>query len=60
MDRQSESGGLAFHYDQPEILKALLDNGAVPSPRNCRGDIALALAQKFHPDMVPMLKEGIK
>ena len=50
----------AVHYNQPEILKALLDHGADPSPKNSQGDTALSHAQKFHPELVPILESHVK
>jgi ankyrin repeat protein len=50
----------AVHYNQPEILKALLDHGADPSPKISQGDTALSHAQKFHPELVPILESHVK
>ena len=48
-----------FHHE-PLILQALLDHGADPTRKADDGDSALSLAQKSHPDLVPMLEAAIK
>lgn len=50
----------AVYYNQPEILKALLDHGANPLTTGNMGQTPLALAQKNHPNLVPILEEAIK
>ena len=50
----------AVFYDRLEILKMLLAHGANPSLKPTRGDTALELAKKSHPDLVPILEEAIK
>jgi beta-lactamase regulating signal transducer with metallopeptidase domain len=49
----------AVHFNQPEILKLLLDHVArgYDGPG---GETPLQLAQRAHPDLVPILQEGIK
>jgi beta-lactamase regulating signal transducer with metallopeptidase domain len=49
----------AVYFDQPEALKLLLDHMAEGSngPAN---EYPLQLAQKIHPDLVPILEEGMK
>jgi beta-lactamase regulating signal transducer with metallopeptidase domain len=49
----------AVYYNRPEILQALLDHGANPSLQPDRGDSALSLARKSHPDLVPILEKAI-
>ena len=45
---------------QLQILQALLDHGADPTQKDQDGVSALSLAQKSHPDLVPMLEAAIK
>ena len=63
-DQIEGSGSLVYwavNYHQPEILKALLDHGANPLiGESYRKITPLELAQKAHPDLVPMLEEAIK
>jgi len=47
------------HFDRPEILQALLDHGANPLAKDRFGETPLSLAQKSHPDLVPMLQGAI-
>lgn len=46
----------AVYHDRPEILQALLDHGANPLLKDDAGETPLSLAQKSHPDLVPMLQ----
>jgi beta-lactamase regulating signal transducer with metallopeptidase domain/ankyrin repeat protein len=50
----------AVYHDRPEILQALLDHGANPLLKDHTGESPLSLAQKSHPDLVPMLQAAIK
>jgi ankyrin repeat protein len=50
----------AVYYNQPEILTALIDHGANPSLKDFFGETPLALAQKSHQDLVPILQDAIK
>ena len=49
----------AVYYDQPEILKMLLERGANPALVDAYGQTPLAMAKKFHNDMTPILEEAI-
>lgn len=49
----------AVHYNQPEILKALLAHGANPSVKDTEGETPLLLAQKSHKELVPILKQAL-
>jgi ankyrin repeat protein len=46
----------AVYHDRPKILQALLDHGANPLLKDDAGETPLSLAQKSHPDLVPMLQ----
>jgi ankyrin repeat protein len=49
----------AVYYDQPEILKMLLEHGANPALVDAYGETPLAMAKKFHKEMAPILEEAI-
>jgi hypothetical protein len=49
----------AVYYDQPEILKMLLDHGAKPDMVDAYGETPLAMAKRFHPKAVPILEDAI-
>jgi beta-lactamase regulating signal transducer with metallopeptidase domain/ankyrin repeat protein len=49
----------AVYYDRPQILQSLLDHGANPLAKDNAGETPLSLAQKSHPDLVPMLQAAI-
>jgi ankyrin repeat protein/beta-lactamase regulating signal transducer with metallopeptidase domain len=46
----------AVQYNRPEILQALLNHGANPTLKDSHGESPLDLAQKSHPNLVPMLQ----
>ena len=46
----------AVHYNRPEILQALLNHGANPTLKDSHGVSPIDLAQKSHPNLVPMLQ----
>jgi bla regulator protein BlaR1 len=51
----------AVHFNQPECVKLLLDHFAKDDGPTHRSDqSALKLAQKAHPELVPMMQEGLK
>ncbi len=51
----------AVYFNQPECLKLLLDHFAEDDGPTHRSDkSALDLAQKAHPDLVPILQEGVQ
>ncbi len=49
----------AVHFDQPEILKLLFDHFAWPNSGPGQ-ESSIQLAQRIHPDLVPLLQEGAK
>lgn len=49
----------AIYYDQPEILKLLLEHGARPDMVDIHRETPLSMARKFHQEMVPILEEAI-
>jgi hypothetical protein len=49
----------AAFYDQPEILRMLLDRGADPTLIDDFKDTPLAMAKKLHNACVPILEEAI-
>jgi len=51
----------AVYYNQPEILKMLLDRGADPTQKDNYGETPLKMAQQSNrKDMVAMLQDAIK
>ena len=49
----------AVHYNQSEILQALLAHGANPSVKDNKGETPLLLAQKSHRELVPILEQAL-
>ncbi|HWB58001.1 MAG TPA: ankyrin repeat domain-containing protein [Chthoniobacteraceae bacterium] len=50
----------AVYYNQPEILKLLLEHGADPAMQDAYGETPLSFAQQFYKDMVPILAPYVK
>ena len=50
----------AVYYNQPEVLKVLLEAGVEPNMRDSYGQSTLDYAKKFRPKLVPMLEEAIR
>jgi ankyrin repeat protein len=49
----------AVYYDQPEILKMLLESGAKPDMVDIYRETPLSMAKKFRQASVPLLEEAI-
>jgi ankyrin repeat protein len=49
----------AVYYEQPEILKMLLDRGANPNLVDAYGETPLSMAKEFHKDLARILEEAI-
>ncbi|TCO86097.1 ankyrin repeat protein [Chthoniobacter flavus] len=47
------------YYNQPEILKLLLERGAQPDMVDIYRETPLSMAEKFRKEMVPILEEAI-
>jgi tetratricopeptide (TPR) repeat protein len=46
-------------YNQPEILKMLLDHDADPTMIDAYGETPLSVARQFHKEMVPIIEAAI-
>lgn len=50
----------AVYYNQPEILKMVLNHGADPEMKSDYGETPLSRAKEQHPAMVPIIEEAIR